>query len=232
MDRSTWLAQRQAAVVATYDAGALSFDREPYPAQEQERWVAMLLGLVPAGGSVLDAPCGTGRYFPMIAAAGLSVTGVDQSAGMLAQARSRGIAAWLEQSRLQDLSYTEAFDASVTIDAMENVPPEDWPVVIANLRRAVRPGGVLYLTVEVVDRADIDQAYESLTAQGQPAVHGEITEGDVAGYHYYPGRDQAADWLTGAGLEIVDEEYSQYDGWGYHHFLLRRPWAERFEAES
>jgi hypothetical protein len=30
---------------------------------------------------------------------------------------------------------------------MENVPPEQWPLVLANLHRAVRPGGVMYLTV-------------------------------------------------------------------------------------
>ena len=41
----------------------------------------------------------------------------------------------------------------MTIDAMENVTPEDWPPVLANLRRAVRPGGHLYLTVEEADEA-------------------------------------------------------------------------------
>jgi hypothetical protein len=29
------------------------------------------------------------------------------------------------------------------VDAMENVFPEDWPQVLANLRRALRPGGHL-----------------------------------------------------------------------------------------
>ena len=28
----------------------------------------------------------------------------------------------------------------MTIDGLENVPPEDWPLVLANLRRALRPG--------------------------------------------------------------------------------------------
>jgi hypothetical protein len=110
----------------------------------------------------------------------------------------------------------------LTIDAMENVPPEDWPVVAANLRRAVRPGGPLYLTVEECGADRINAAYERLAAQGIPAVRGEVVEGDVAGYHYYPGRDRAIGWLTGAGLNVIDEGYRQEDGWGYHHFLLRR----------
>ncbi len=100
---------------------------------------------------------------------------------------------------------TAEFDAAVTIDALENVPPEDWPAVLANLRRAVRPGGVLYMTVEEVDQKHIDAAFESLTSARLPAVHGEIVEGNVAGYHYYPGRERVLGWLAAAGLEIIDD---------------------------
>lgn len=221
MDRRAWLAERQAAVVTAYDAGAASYDEHGYPTDSQQEWLARLLRLVPAGGTVLDAPCGTGRYFAMVAAAGLRVAGADQSAGMLAQARNRGIAFSLQQQTLQNLSYTREFDAAATIDAMENVPPEDWPLVLANLSRAVRPGGHIYLTVEEVGPAQIEQAYESLRAQGLPAVRGEIVEGDTAGYHYYPGRDAAVAWLAAAGLAILEEGFSQEDGWGYRHFLLR-----------
>jgi hypothetical protein len=104
---------------------------------------------------------------------------------------------------------------------MEHVFPEDWPLVLANLHRAVRPGGHLYLTVEVADDARIDEAFAVLTARGLPAVRGEVTEGGVAGYHYYPARDRVVDWLDAEGLEIVAEDLEQNDGWGYRHFLLR-----------
>jgi cyclopropane fatty-acyl-phospholipid synthase-like methyltransferase len=113
-----------------------------------------------------------GRYFPLVAAAGLRVAGVDQSAGMLAQARARWIAFSLEQVGLLDLSYVHEFDAVMTIDAMENVPPEDWPVVLANLHRAVRPGGWLYMTVEEADEAEIEEAFEAISARGLPAGRG------------------------------------------------------------
>jgi SAM-dependent methyltransferase len=221
MDRRSWLADRRSAVVDAYDAEAADYDQHDYPADMQQEWVGRLLGLLPAGGIVLDAPCGTGRYFPAVEAAGLRVAGVDQSAGMLAQARARGIACALEQRTLQSLSYDAEFDAVLTIDAMENVPPEDWPAVAANLRRAVRPGGPVYLTVEEVSTQKVDEAFERLAAGGAPAVRGEIVTGDVAGYHYYPGRDRAVGWLTAAGLEIVDEGFRQEDGWAYRHFLLR-----------
>jgi ubiquinone/menaquinone biosynthesis C-methylase UbiE len=220
MDRQAWLAERRAAVVVAYDAEAPGYDEHEYPSDLQREWVARALRLIPPGGVVLDAPCGTGKYFPLVAAADHQVAGADQSAGMLAQARARGIAFRLEQVALQDLAYVAEFDAVLTVDAMENIPPEDWPLVLANLHRAIRPGGVMYLTVEEVKQAEIDQAFQSLSAQGLPAVRGEIVEGDVAGYHFYPGRDQAAEWFGREGLAILDEGFRQEDGWGYRHFLL------------
>jgi SAM-dependent methyltransferase len=222
-ERRAWLAERRAAVVATYDTEAATYDRHPYPNKPQQTWVRRLLTLCPAHATVLDAPCGTGRYFPLIAAAGHRVVGIDQSAGMLARAQRRGIAVDLQHVGLQELSFVDRFDAAMTIDAMENVAPEDWPVVLANLRRAVRPGGHLYLTVEEHPDADFTAAHETLLARHLPAVRGEIIDGDVAGYHYYPSREQVIEWIAAAGLDLVDEAYHQEDGWGYRHVLLRRP---------
>jgi SAM-dependent methyltransferase len=221
LDRQAWLAERRAAVVDSYDAAAPTYDDNPYPIETQLEWVARLLHTCPEDGVVLDAPCGTGKYFSMVAAAGHRVVGLDQSAGMLAQARGQGIASSLEQVGLQELSYVDEFDAVMTIDAMENVPPEDWPRVLANLHRAARPGGLLYITVEECDDSEVDAAFETLIGRGLPAVRGEVTDGDVASYHYYPGRDRVIGWLTAEGLEIVEEGFKQEDGWGYRHLLLR-----------
>jgi predicted peptidase len=67
---------------------------------------------------------------------------------MLEQARRKHPGVEVEQIGLQELAFRDAFDAAICIDAMEYVPPEDWPVVLGNLRRAARPGGLVYLTVE------------------------------------------------------------------------------------
>src|SRR5207247_2245504 len=158
MDRQTWLDQRRGAVLDSYDQAAATYDDHGYPAQTQQDWVARLVGACPAAAKVLDAPCGTGKYFPMVAAAGHRVLGADQSAGMLVQARACGIAIALDQVRLQDLPYDGEFDAILTIDAMEHIPPEDWPHVLANLYRAARPGGLFYLTVEEVAAPVIERA--------------------------------------------------------------------------
>ena len=189
-DRAAWLKERRAAVEAQYDSEAEGYDDDPYPATSHASFVRRLLETCPPGGIVLDAPCGTGAYFELVRASGRQVVGIDQSAGMLAQARAKGIATRLEHVGLQELAFDAEFDGAMTIDAMENIPPEDWPVVLANLHRAVRPGGHLYLTVEVVDDGEIDAAFADSTAKGLPAVRGEIIEGDTAGYHYYPRPEQ------------------------------------------
>ena len=196
------------------------------PRRTRRSW-RRLLATCPADGIVLDAPCGTGRYFGLVRASGRRVVGADQSAGMLDQARRKGLADAVHHVGLQELAFHDAFDGSMTIDAMENIPPEDWPLVLANLSRAVRKGGHLYLTVEEVEDVDIDAAFASGRAAGLPLVRGEVIEGDVAGYHFYPGRAQVERWFEAAGLDVMAEAFDQEDGWGYRHWLLRGPGTTR-----
>jgi SAM-dependent methyltransferase len=223
MDRATWLAERKAALIATYDDEAATYDADPYPAPLHGAWVDRLVATVPKGGLVLDAPCGTGRWFERVVRAGRRVVGIDQSPGMLAEATAKGLAERTEVGRLEDLAYDRAFDGLLTIDGLENIAPEHWPVVAANLHRAVRGGGHVYLTLEEVDEPTLDAALADGQASGWPIVRGEVVEGDTAGYHYYPGRDRAIEWLRGAGLVLLDEAFDQQDGYGYRHALLRRP---------
>lgn len=220
--RGAWLAERRAVVRATYDGEAPIYDDEAaYPVLLQPVFVTRLVETCPPNGRVLDAPCGTGRYFGLVTGAGRRVVGIDQSAGMLAIAEARGLAEAVQQVGLQELTFDRIFDAAMTIDAMENVPPEEWPLVLANLHRAVRTGVHLYMTVEEIDEGSIDSAFVNAQVRGWPAVRGEIVEGDTAGYHYYPGRARVMAWLADEGLELVDEAFDQQDGWGYRHLLLR-----------
>lgn len=148
MDRAAWLRERRADVEEDYDRDAPTYDLDPYPVELHVAFIDRLLATCPPDGLVLDAPCGTGQYFAQVAASGRRVVGADQSGGMLAQARARGIAERLEQVGLQELAFTGEFDGVMTVDAMEHVPPEDWPGVVANLRRALKPGSHLYVTLE------------------------------------------------------------------------------------
>jgi ubiquinone/menaquinone biosynthesis C-methylase UbiE len=220
VDRTAWLRERRQTAEERHDAiHAFTYD-EQYGeiGPEHRRFVTDLLERVPPGGAVLDAACGTGKYFGMVLDAGRRVVGTDQSTGMLARARARYPAVPLERVGLQELAFDGEFDAVMCIDAMENIPPEDWPKVLANLRRALRAGGHLYLTVEEVDDQELDAVFAEATAQGLPVVRGEESR---EGYHYYPARDQVAAWLEDARLEVVAQEYSPGDGYGYLHLLTR-----------
>jgi cyclopropane fatty-acyl-phospholipid synthase-like methyltransferase len=136
---------------------------------------------------------------------------------MLARARARFPAVPLERVGLQELDFEAEFDAVMCVDAMEHVPPEDWPRVLANLGRAVRPGGPVYLTVEQADDRELDRELADATARGLPAVRGEVSRD---GYHFYPFRDQVDGWLEQAGLAVVAEDDSSGDGYGYLHLLV------------
>ena len=105
------------------------------------------------------------------------------------------------------------------IDAMEFVSPEDWPVVLGNLRRAVRRGGLVYVTVEQIDRAQIESAYTDAQAEGLPAVFGETRRG--GGYHHYPTTERVLEWVAAERLEVFDEAVTRACNYGYLHLLLR-----------
>jgi SAM-dependent methyltransferase len=183
-----------------------------------EATVLRLLDLTPARGIVLDAPCGTGKYWPLILDAGYGLVGVDHSAGMLEVAANKHPDVKTERLALQDLPYDAEFDAVICVDAMENVGPEDWPVVLERLRSAAKPGAYLYLTVELPeDGAEVIRNYESARARGEPVVAGEDFDGTA--YHYYPVAGAIHRWLDEAQLERIDE----HDADEYRHFLLRRP---------
>jgi ubiquinone/menaquinone biosynthesis C-methylase UbiE len=220
VDREAWLRERRRTAEERHDTiHAFTYD-EQYGeiGPTHRRFVADLLERCQPGGTVLDAACGTGKYFAMVLDAGRRVVGTDQSTGMLARARARFPAVPLERVGLQELAFDAEFDAVMCIDAMENIPPEDWPRVVGNLRRALRPGGHLYLTVEQVDDEELDRELAEATARGLPVVRGEESRD---GYHYYPSREQVGYWMEEGMLVVVAEDYSPGDGYGYLHLLAR-----------
>ena len=89
--------ERRGAVMADYDADAATYDDSPYPTTPHTTFIDRLLASCPPDGIVLDAPCGTGQYFARVRDAGRRVVGIDQSAGMLDQARRRGLAERVER---------------------------------------------------------------------------------------------------------------------------------------
>ena len=169
------------------------------------------------GATVLDAACGTGKYWEILLSAGLEVVGIDHLDGMLQVASRKHPDVPVSRGSLQDLHLRtdlgSAMDGLLCVDALENVGPEDWPIVVHGLAAVLRPGAPAYVTVELAG----DEIVMDDDAETAPLVAGEVLES--GGYHFYPSPDQARAWLTRDHLEVSVEA----EGDGYHHFLLRRP---------
>lgn len=185
------------------------------------RCVEALLERVPRDGLVLDAACGTGKYWQTFLDAGVRVTGIDHSRAMLRIASAKHPSVPVAHTSLQDLrtrvDLIRAMDGLVCIDALENVGPEDWPGVIDGLVGVLRPGAPAYLTVELPEEGTAVPGQEaSPEAVTEPLVAGEVLEDGA--YHYYPSVDDARAWITGHGLGV----WSETGGDGYHHFLVER----------
>lgn len=206
-DRAAWILElrrenerQEHALAGEYDSywGEI----EPTHRSLVERFLSML----PPGGRVLDAACGTGKYFGMVLESGRSVLGVDHAEGYLANAVAKFPDASTDKHDLQDLPYREEFDGVMCVDAMEFVPPEDWPVVLERFRRSLRARGWLYLTVELMPEDEVRAANEEARRAGLPVVDGEAIWHDPdAYYHYYPSMRQVRARVAGAGFVIEED---------------------------
>jgi trans-aconitate methyltransferase len=68
---------------------------------------------------VLDAACGTGKYFPMVLVSGRRLLGVDNAGAYLAKAAAKFPQVATDKHDLQDLPYQGEFDGVLCVDAME-----------------------------------------------------------------------------------------------------------------
>ncbi|HHW57138.1 MAG TPA: class I SAM-dependent methyltransferase [Clostridia bacterium] len=180
------------------------------------RYVERLLSVSPVGCIVLDAACGTGKYWTMILASGRMVFGIDQSDMMLKLANRKYPEVPTAKLGLQEMHFTDQFFAAMCVDAMENICPEDWPLVLENFYCALKSGGHIYITVEIAEEREINEAYRRGIEMGLPVVYGEYVH--HGGYHYYPQPVQVKTWLVKAGLHVVEES----PGDGYFHFLAQK----------
>ncbi len=109
----------------------------------------------PAGDlTVLDAGCGTGLLAPWLKPYAARLDGVDVSAGMVEQAKARGLYDGLEVAELTALLADRP--GSYDLVAAGDVLPYfgDLAPVLAAVAGALRPGGRLAGTVEATDAAD------------------------------------------------------------------------------
>jgi demethylmenaquinone methyltransferase/2-methoxy-6-polyprenyl-1,4-benzoquinol methylase len=138
--------------VATVDAKELfaplgpSYDRvgATLSLGQDPRWRRFLVARLPRdGGHVLDVATGTGLVAAELLRRGFAVTGLDQSAEMLARARERfGPRIELVESSAESLPFTEASFDHLTVTYLLRYV-EDPATTLAELARVVQPGGIV-----------------------------------------------------------------------------------------
>jgi demethylmenaquinone methyltransferase/2-methoxy-6-polyprenyl-1,4-benzoquinol methylase len=201
----------------------LSFGQDP-------RWRRFLVSRIdaPAGAHVLDVATGTGLVASELLRQGYAVTGVDQSAGMLATARARlGERIDLHEARAESLPFEDAsFDALTFTYLLRYV--DDPPAVLAELARVVKPGGTIAMLEFGLPRGLARPAWELYVRAGLPVAGrlispawadvGRILRPSIRGFHadWPPTRLEPA-W-RGAGIQDVQSRRLSLGGglvmWG------------------
>lgn len=135
--------------VAAYDQiAALYAKRNAAMPEDLATLATRFLELVRQGAKILDVGCGAGRDMAWMEARGARVTGVDLSAGMLAEAR-RQVRGALLQMDMRRLNFPDARFGGVWCTAsLLHLPKREAPGALREMRRVLVPHGILFLCIQ------------------------------------------------------------------------------------
>ena len=144
--------------------------------KQEVEFLLELLDL-PDGARVLDVGCGAGRHLIALARAGLSVTGVDVSSGLLAVARDAANEAGLFgrvalfECDARAMPFDLEFDAVISIcQGGFGLMGQDDGLVLRRMMEAAKPGARVVLTA-------FSAYYEAAAAR--PEAHLDVANGVV-----------------------------------------------------
>jgi SAM-dependent methyltransferase len=172
----------------------------------------LITALTDVAGRVLDAGCGTGGFLAGLATArpGLVLEGLEYNATAAARAAAKS-GAVITQGSINALPYeSNRFDAIISADVLchEAVDPAQS---LAELRRALRPGGVLVLNMP---------AYKWLISAHDRRVHNarRTTPSELR------------NWLNSAGFSHIQTEF--WNSLLFPAMVLQRKVLARGESAS
>lgn len=100
-------------------------------------------------GPVLDVGCGDGQVFRLLWPGVTDVVGVDMDAGTVAAAKASGVYREVHQAAAHEMGEgiapSGAFASAFANCALEHM--DDLPAVLANICRALKPGGAFLFSV-------------------------------------------------------------------------------------
>ncbi|HEX8110661.1 MAG TPA: class I SAM-dependent methyltransferase, partial [Kofleriaceae bacterium] len=126
----------------------------PQATQAEAEFVSNALGLQP-GAQVLDVGCGYGRHAMELAARGFHIVGLDLSTPLLVrggeEAHRRGLTIHFLREDMRELDFDAQFDGAYCLfSTFGYFDDETNKKTVANMARALRPGG--RLLIEILNR--------------------------------------------------------------------------------
>lgn len=122
--------------------------------------LAFYLSYAKKGERILEPLCGSGRFLVPFLERGLTVSGMDASAGMLEKLRKKAPAAQVRQAALETYETAERFDyIFITSGSMSLFTDiSACRQILLRLRELLRPDGVLVFAVDTVAARCLDDA--------------------------------------------------------------------------
>ncbi|TDC75118.1 class I SAM-dependent methyltransferase [Actinomadura sp. 7K507] len=197
--------QSLSSVERGYDLLAPKFDATPFRTPESIL-DATTDALRPFGpfGQGLDVCCGTGAGMRTLRPLCQGrVTGVDFSAGMLAQAREAHPDAEWVRADVRDLPFTESFDLAVTFGALGHLLPAERPALFAGVHRALRPGGLLAFPIGAPPPVTSAQYWALLGFDLAMRVRNAVWRPPFVMYYRTMPLHEVRDELTAAGFTVT-----------------------------
>jgi ubiquinone/menaquinone biosynthesis C-methylase UbiE len=183
------------------------------------------------GDTILDAGAGTGNVTQVLAVPGAHVTGVDFCAPALERCRRKVPAA---EFRFADLKHplpfdTASFDKAASSLVLHYLTPEQQVFAVGELRRVLKPGGPLAITVFATGfktaRVYLETLRDRRRADGVIVTAGlalrylfntarifyyvwRIKRAEHSGDYRFATADDLVTMLTSGGFEVVSVEPS------------------------
>lgn len=112
---------------------------------------------------VLGLDCGPGTEGLLFVRAGIHFTGVDASEENIHAARARGLSASVATGRT--LPFADAAFAAVwAVDALADLPLQEWDDVVRELKRVAEPGAPVAVAVPDLGHPDLGRGFRVLRA--------------------------------------------------------------------
>jgi ubiquinone/menaquinone biosynthesis C-methylase UbiE len=132
---------------ATYDQIAADYASHAWRGDALDASRRRFAARLATGARVLDVGCGPAHDTSGLRGLGLRAIGFDRSRGMLAQARGDVPLLLGDMRRLPVRD--GALDGLWVCASFLHIPKPDAPAVLRELRRVLRPGGVLFISIKL-----------------------------------------------------------------------------------